>query len=123
MKRIKISVSGLEREARLNDSPMAQSFWKTLPVRGQANKWGDEIYFRIPAPIAEGEKKSVVEKGDIAFWPSGSAFCFFFGPTPMSKGDEIRPASEVILLGKVEGELDSFKSVKDGEEVLIEKSE
>jgi len=63
----------------------------------------------------------VVEKGDIAFWSPGKAFCIFFGPTPMSQGEEIRAASPVIMLGKVQGSLEEFKKVQDGDEIRLEK--
>ncbi|TET30619.1 hypothetical protein E3J68_00505, partial [Candidatus Aerophobetes bacterium] len=63
----------------------------------------------------------VVEKGDIAFWPPGRAFCIFFGPTPISQGEEIKPASSVIMLGKIEGSLEEFKKVRDGDEIRLEK--
>ncbi|MBC7190139.1 hypothetical protein H5U35_08075, partial [Candidatus Aerophobetes bacterium] len=78
-------------------------------------------YFRIRVKSVPDKMKEVVEEGDIAFWPPGSAFCIFFGPTPVSKEKEIRPASEVVVLGKVEGDLDAFRSVRDGDEVIIEK--
>jgi len=84
MRSIKILAPGFQREAELNDSPMASVFWEALPIKGQANRWGDEIYFRIPVNEAEGERKNVVKEGDIAYWPSGSCFCIFFGPTPIS---------------------------------------
>lgn len=35
-------------EAELNDSPTAQAIVAGLPIKGNANCWGDEIYFRIP---------------------------------------------------------------------------
>ncbi len=35
-------------EAQLNDSPTAQAIAAALPIKGKANTWGDEIYFRIP---------------------------------------------------------------------------
>lgn len=123
MKRVKILTRGVQSEAELNDSPMAQSFWEALPIKGKANRWGDEIYFSVPVKPSTGKKVSVVEKGDIAFWPPGSAFCLFFGPTPVSTENEIRPASEVILLGKVKGDLEPFKAVKDGEEVVVERAD
>lgn len=121
MKKINILTGEIQREAELNDSAMADSLWQALPVRGKANRWGDEIYFSVPVKVASGEKKGVVEEGDIAFWPQGSAFCLFFGPTPVSTESEIRPASEVIMLGKVKGDLQPFKSVRDGQEVIIER--
>jgi len=123
MKKIKILTRGVEREAELNDSEMAESLWQALPIKGKANRWGDEIYFRVPVKPSSGEKKVVVEEGDIAFWPEGRAFCIFFGPTPISTDKEIRPASEVIMLGKVKGNLEAFKSVKEGQEVIIERGE
>ena len=64
--------------------------------------------------------KAVVELGDIAYWPPGSAFCIFFGRTPMSRGDEIRPASEVNVFGRIEGDPKVFKKVKGGDQVAIE---
>ncbi len=122
MRKIKIIISELERYAVLNDSPMAEALWSSLPIQGQANKWGDEIYFSISVKEAQGERKSVVEEGDIAFWPPGRAFCLFFGPTPTSTEREIRPASEVILLGKIEGALAEFKKIKDDETVQLQKA-
>ena len=65
--------------------------------------------------------KEVVEKGDLGYWPTGKAFCIFFGPTPASQGDEIRPASAVDIVGRVEGNTDIFKGVRDGENIKLER--
>ncbi|MBE0477756.1 hypothetical protein IBX65_01370 [Candidatus Aerophobetes bacterium] len=123
MRKIKIRTRGFEREAELNDSAMANSFYQALPVKGKANRWGDEIYFRVPVKHAPGEAKGVVDEGDVAFWPPGNAFCIFFGPTPVSTEREIRPASEVIILGKIKDDLEVFKWVKDGQEIIIERGD
>lgn len=119
-KRIRIKAGKVERMAILNNSPMAQALAEALPIEGSANRWGDEIYFVVTLKQAAGEKRTIVDKGDIAFWPPGSALCIFFGPTPVSKGAEIRPASEVILLGKIEEDPEGFKKVKDHDLVKIE---
>jgi hypothetical protein len=88
------------------------------------NTWGDEIYFKIPVTSALDETaREVVEKGDLGYWPTGRAFCIFFGPTPASQGDEIRPASAVNIVGKVEGDTDLFKRVRDGENIKLERIE
>jgi hypothetical protein len=118
---IKILAGKVERKATLNSSSMAKALWRSLPQVSSANLWGDEIYFTISVEPAEDEKREVVEKGDIAFWPPGRAFCIFFGPTPVSQGEEIKPASSVIMLGKIEGSLEEFKKVGDGDEVRLEK--
>ncbi len=101
---------------------MAGVLWKSLPLESSVNRWGDEIYFSTSLKEAGGEKREVVDKGDIAFWPPGSALCIFFGLTPASRGEEIRPASEVILVGKVEGDLEEFKKVEDGKRIRIEEA-
>ena len=51
----------------------------------------------------------------------GNAFCIFFGPTPISRGDEICPASAVTVFGRITGEAAIFKQVASGTKVTIEK--
>ena len=121
--RIGIRCGDVEVSATLNGSDSAQAIWNALPLEGSANVWGDEIYFRIPVALAEDEAQEVVELGDLGYWPPGSAFCIFFGPTPMSRGNEIRPASPVNVFGKIDGDATAFKRVSSGTQVLIERIE
>ena len=121
-RRIQIDASGITLEAVLDHSPMADALWEALPIRGRAQTWGDEIYFRIPVeePEDAGEGEEVVPLGSIGFWPPGNALCFFFGRTPMSVGDEIRPASAVHVMGMIEEDCRVLKSVRSGEVVRID---
>ncbi|KPL15542.1 MAG: hypothetical protein AMJ93_16495 [Anaerolineae bacterium SM23_84] len=64
--------------------------------------------------------QAVVSLGDLGYWPAGNAFCIFFGPTPVSRGQEIRPASPVNVFGRVIGDPTEFKKVRDGETVTVE---
>ncbi len=117
--RIRIIAGKVEKIALLNDSAAAETLGKSLPLEATVNRWGDEIYFPISAKLSGGEKRKIVNKGDIAFWPPGNAFCIFFGPTPISKGGEIRPASEVIILGEVKEGVEAFRQVENGERIRI----
>lgn len=120
---MKITAGAIIMTAVLNDSPTADAIWNALPIKARGNTWGDEIYFGIPVSADEEEDaKEVVEMGDIAFWPPGSAFCIFFGRTPASRGDEIRPASAVNVVGKIIGDAKAFKAVHTGELVVLEKA-
>ena len=121
--KIKITAGTVSMEAELNDTSTAHMIWNALPMDKHGNTWGDEIYFSIPVKAQEENAKAVVEKGDIAYWPPGKAFCIFFGPTPASRGDDIRPASPVNVVGKLLGNPEDFKKVADGEKVLLEKVE
>jgi hypothetical protein len=40
----------------------------------------------------------------------------------MSTADEIRPASDVMVVGRMTGNLEDLKSVKAGERVTIERA-
>ena len=120
-KRIRITAGTVSLIAELNDSPTAGAIYAALPLEAAAQTWGEEIYFAIPvAARLDDTAAVVVAVGDLGYWPTGRAFCIFFGPTPASRGDEIRPASAVNLVGKVLGDANAFKAVKDGELVRLE---
>lgn len=125
VKRIRITTESIgEVYAEITDEnpKTAQAILKALPLEARVNTWGDEIYFSIPVQSEEENSKEVVDMGDLGFWPPGNSFCIFFGPTPDSRGAEIRPASPVNIFGRVIGDPTVFKRVRSGEEVRIEKS-
>ena len=119
---IKITAAAVQLAAVLNDTPTADAVWGALPISASASVWGDEIYFRAPVQDDERDAVPVVEMGDVAFWPPGQAICLFFGPTPMSVGDEIRPASPVNVIGKIEGDATALKAVRAGARVTVERA-
>jgi hypothetical protein len=122
MKRtITIKAGAIELEAILNDSRTADVIWDALPFEAHASTWGDEIYFAIPVNPEPEQGQEIVELGDLGYWPPGSAFCIFFGPTPMSRGEEIRPASAVTVFGKVAGDATILKKVESGTQVIVER--
>jgi uncharacterized protein len=120
MKTITIQAGKVTMQAELNDGPTAREIWEALPIDGRASRWGDEIYFDIPVKMEqEPGAREEVEVGTLGYWPVGHAFCIFFGPTPVSSGDEPRAYSPVNLLGKVLGDAKLFRQVKDGEAVTL----
>jgi len=122
-RKITITAGGVTAAATLNDSAMADKIWAALPITGRASTWGDEIYFSIPVKAAEAPgADSLVDLGDIAFWPPGSAFCIFFGITPASDGDEIRAASPVNVFGRIDGDPAIFRAVDSGAKIEIIKA-
>lgn len=120
-KQIRITAEPVVMEAELNQSVTAQRIWDALPIEAAGNLWGDEIYFSIPVEAETDDPQEVVELGELAYWPPGTAFCIFFGPTPMSRGTEIRPASPVNVVGKLIGDPEMFKEVSDGTVVTIDR--
>ena len=122
-RRIKIISGTVEVTGFLSDCPTAAAIWNAMPIKSTANTWGDEIYFSIPVQVElDDTARETVEKGDLGYWPSGPAYCIFFGPTPASRGAEIRPASAVNVFGKITGDLSVLKKIKSGSAILVEKA-
>jgi hypothetical protein len=120
---IRITAGEATATAALDGSRTADTIWQALPLEAKASTWGDEIYFDIGLAIKPESPKEVVGMGDLAYWPPGGAFCIFFGRTPASTGDEIRPASGVNVFGRVTGDPTVFKKVRAGAQVRLERAD
>ena len=121
MRRMRLTAGDISVTAVLNDTRTADAIWEALPITARANTWGNEIYFAIPVYLEEENPRGVVDLGDVGYWPPGNAFCIFFGRTPASRGNEIRPASPVNVFGRIEGEPTRFARVSDGARIVLEK--
>jgi len=112
-------------KAELNNMETSQKLLEVLPIKSSVNRWGNEIYFSIPLKAELEDGKEILNKGDIAFWPPGNAFCIFFGKTPASDNDKPRAASPVTVLGKIidKKNLADLKKIGSGEKINIRLSE
>jgi uncharacterized protein len=120
LKKIMVITEAVQMEAELNDSKAAALIWAALPISATASTWGDEIYFAIPVKASPENAVSVVQKGDLAYWPEGRCFCIFFGKTPASTEREIKPASPVNLVGRFSGDPELWKKVAAGDTIRLE---
>lgn len=93
---------------------------ENLPLKGNAQIWGEEVYFSVGVEVSEENSQKEVDKGSVAFWPSGNAICIFFGPTPMSTNAKPKAAGPVNVFGKVV-DLEKFRKVKGGETITVVK--
>jgi len=123
-KRIRITAGKVSAIAELDTSPTAQAIWDALPFEASASRWGEEVYFEIPVQLDEGAgARQVMRVGELGYWPVGSAFCIFFGRTPVSVGDEPRAYSNVNPFGQVQGDAGVFAAVRSGTRVSVESAE
>ncbi|MDF1514006.1 MAG: cyclophilin-like fold protein [Anaerolineae bacterium] len=123
MRQIHIEVNDIKLLAELNDSPTALMVWKILPINANVNVWGDEIYFSIAVDTSEApDARADVEVGTLGYWPPGSAFCIFYGPTPVSTDENPRAYSPVNILGKVLGDATVLRGVASGAPIRIDKA-
>jgi hypothetical protein len=118
---IMIKVGAVAVQAQLNGTRTARALVEILPVKAKVNTWGDEIYFDVPLNMEIEDGKEVVDMGDVAYWPDGPSLCLFFGRTPASRGNEIRAASPVTVMGRIVGDPKILKSVKPGAAITVER--
>jgi uncharacterized protein len=121
--RIRIVAGNTTLEAELFNTPSAKAIAGILPIEASPHTWGDEFYFEIPVNM-ELEKDATVEVkvGDIGYWPPGAALAIFFGPTPLSRGSDPVPASEVNLVGRITGDARELRKEKGAARLRIEKA-
>ena len=119
---IRISIKHIVLDAELFDTKTAQAVLAALPIETAPEKWGDEFYFEIPVQLPLDETATdTVKVGDIGYWPPGHAIAIFFGPTPISRGDDPIPASEVNIVGKVRGDATILKEAVGATTIKIER--
>jgi hypothetical protein len=93
---------------------------EALPIEAVARRWGEEVYFEVPAVVEPEAPVELVAAGDLGYWPPGQAMCIFFGPTPASRSPgEIRPASPVNPIGRVLSDPKVFSKVRDGDRIVV----
>jgi hypothetical protein len=120
---IKITIKEISCNAELFDTECANAVADKLPLESRPNEWGDEFYFEIPVKMPLDDTATTkVKIGDIGYWPPGNALAIFFGPTPMSSGDDPVPASEVNLVGRITGDATILKKAKGDNKIKIEKA-
>jgi hypothetical protein len=123
-KKIRIISGSVKVEAELVDNPTARAVWEALPIEARAMTWGDEVYFDIPVEMGlEPDARAEMVVGELGYWPTGNAFCIFFGPTPASSGNTPVAASPVNILGRVAGDATVFRGVRFGDTARIEAAE
>lgn len=111
----------LEAEWASENPETRKAVEEALPFEGDANKWGDELYFSIPVDVGEEDAWAEVEPGTVAYWPQGNSLCIFWGPTPASTGEKPKAASPVNVVGRI-GDVSKLEQVEGSSRVRVEKS-
>jgi len=127
-KRIKAVFPDIDKEVsiEIDDSNCPRTFktiLENLPIEINITKWGDELYTdRTSIATNDENARREVDYLDVAYWPEGRALCLFYGPTPISKDEQILAYSPVNVVGKIiaqghENEL--LKKIDDNTRVIF----
>lgn len=82
------------------------------PFESNAEKWRQEIYFKIPVKIKSENQSAKVEKGDVAYFPPMKVLCIFYGTS--------QPVAPVTIIGKIKNP-EKFIEVKEGDLIRVER--
>jgi hypothetical protein len=118
---ILISINEHEIKAELENTATADAIYAALPFESQSQTWGDEVYFSVPVTdqTLEDNAKDVVKLGEIAYWVEGDCIAIGFGPTPISRGNEIRLAARTNIWAHTNYDLTMLKNVRSGDLVKV----
>lgn len=121
MRKLKMKIGEVEIEAELLNTPTADAIWAALPFEAEAETWGKEVYFTTPVKVPlEPDARDVVAPGELAFWVAGSAIAIGFGPTPVSRGSEIRLVEPTNIWGRAVTDVRKLSSVPAGARVVVQ---
>ena len=119
-----ITAGGVGIQVKTLDTPTAAAIVAACPIKSRVSTWGEEVYFTTPVSVErEHGARVVLDKGEVAYWPDGDAIAIGFGPTPISKGGEIRLASPCNIWGRALDDVKALSAIKSGVEVTVEVTE
>ncbi len=111
-KKVELVFDEFTLTADIFDTAVGKKFLEYLPLQIPLQEWGDELYGSLPWKISEENLVEEIPPGGLAYSPTGSLFCLFFGQ---------KPAWPVEHFGQIEEE--NWKKLKETKphNVLIRK--
>ena len=120
MAQLEITVGGVSLRVEVFDTPTGRAVLAAAPFDSRARTWGEEVYFSTPVQVKrEADARALIEAGEVAFWVEGDAIAIGFGPTPVSRGAEIRLAAPTNIWGRTADDVRRLGSVRDGDRVQV----
>ena len=121
-RKIEITINEHKIVAELLNTKTADTIFNQLPFKSNAQTWGDEIYFTTPVSnqALEENAKDVVQLGELAFWVEGNCIAIGFGPTPISRDNEIRLAARTNIWAHTDYDLTTLKNVQAGDAITLD---
>lgn len=120
MAKIEITIGKVILIVDCLNTPTSRLILEALPFHSTAQIWGKEVYFLTPIHTEkESDAKEIIEQGEIAFWVEGNCIAIGYGPTPVSKENEIRLAAKTNIWAHSKDDLSSLSKVKPGDPIRL----
>jgi hypothetical protein len=88
-----------------------ENILNVIPIDGIVSKSNASIYFPTRLKLGREKAKSDINKGEITYWPLGSAICVFYGSS--------KPYSPMNLIGHITDNLEIFENIEIGKRIKM----
>ena len=115
-----VEIGGFAIRVALIATPTADRIWSALPLFSTAETWGESIHFEVP--VKSGRDRTArlnVKPGDVCFWSEDDRILLGWGPTPISRLNEIRLMRPCNVWGRAMDDVSVLASVTPGELVSL----
>ncbi|MBN2526579.1 MAG: hypothetical protein JXR76_09300 [Deltaproteobacteria bacterium] len=79
---IVLEFESFSMNAKLFDTPVADSLYQSLPQQISLTHWGKEMYGSVQGRHGEHQPVPRIPEGGLAYTDDGQYFCIFFGQNP-----------------------------------------
>lgn len=107
-------------ELELLDTTTADLIWRIMPIYSIVETWGDSIHFECP--VRAGRERTArlnVSPGDVCYWSEDDRVMLGWGPTPISRPNEIRLMRPCNIWARAVGDPSILDIVTPGEKVSL----
>lgn len=105
---------------RLLQTRTADLIWGALPLHSIVETWGDSIHF--DTPLKTGRERSAklnVAIGDVCFWTEDERIVLAWGPTPISRPNEVRLMRPCNIWAEAIDDPSALAAVTPGEKAVL----
>ncbi len=118
----RLTVGRYKLRLALLDTRTADLIWRALPLHSIAETWGESIHFGTPFKTGrERTARLNVSPGDVCFWSEDERVVLAWGPTPISRPDEIRLMRPCNIWARAIEDPAILAGVTPGEKVSLER--
>ncbi len=106
--------------AQLASTATADLIWMALPIFSTVEPWGNVVHFEVP--VFSGRDRTArlqAHLGDICLWCEEQRVIIPFGPTPISRSNEIRMPAPVNVFATAIDDVGILQSTRVGEKVTL----
>ena len=117
---VRLSAGRVSLKLELLATATADLLWRAMPIFSNCETWGESIHFECP--IRAGRERTArlnVAPGDVCYWAEDCRVMLGWGPTPISRPNEIRLMRPCNIWARAIDDPALLAAVTPGEKVSL----